>query len=189
MLSEVGTHGARIYFMLFRRLFPKRGRNVCDVLIHKMMFICPSNRHVQSWLQWTNMGSNVRGNVQYYSTTPQNIRQTVLSECHFALTISSTGVSATDIKVQRVPERILPVNKGTEEVIMVWNITISDLNFCLCSWVKAKIKSLNLKVTHDHTRFTRSICPANKSKPSRRFWCLLLDCFGVVQLKGPVRRI
>lgn len=36
------------------------------------MFISPSSRHVQSWLQWTNMGSNVRGSLEYCSTTPQN---------------------------------------------------------------------------------------------------------------------
>lgn len=46
-------------------------------------YVCLSNRHLQRWLQWTNMGSNVKGNVQYYSTTPQDQTDCVeeMSQC------------------------------------------------------------------------------------------------------------
>lgn len=41
------------------------------------------------------------------------IKQTVLSECHGALTISSTGTYATGVKLQRDPKRILALSKHT----------------------------------------------------------------------------
>lgn len=41
------------------------------------------------------------------------IKQTVLSECHSALTISSTGTYSTDVNSQRESEHVLAFNKRT----------------------------------------------------------------------------
>lgn len=37
-----------------------------------MTCIGPSDKRLWGWMQWTNMGSYVRGRVQYYSTTTQD---------------------------------------------------------------------------------------------------------------------
>ena len=140
------------------------------------MFICPSNRHVQSWLQWTNMGSNVRGNVQYYSTTPQHQADRVewmslctdnqlnRRKCYWRQI--AEGYLNASYHSTKAQEHIWHFKKGEHsQKKWSWFEILQQAILTLCSSVKAKIKSLNLKVPHDRTQFTSSIWPENKSKP------------------------
>lgn len=70
--------------------------------IYQFLVTCirPSDRHLEGWMQWSNMGSNVRGFVQYYSTTTQD--QSWMFWVNVStLTITTTAISFTDIKCRR----------------------------------------------------------------------------------------
>lgn len=79
MLSDVGTESKYLLYAVCH-LFLKWVK-ICDLFI-QMIFV-PLIGMYRVGLQWTNMDSNVRGSVQYYSTTPQDQADCVewLSQC------------------------------------------------------------------------------------------------------------